>query len=196
MKNMKKNQIFSLRLLTAAAASAILTIGAAPSASAAPDTAAEAAPKPERNWEQHREEWMKARLDKAARRLDIQPAQQSAWDAYAHALEAPPGKMKKLPRDADAATIARHRADMAADHTARLMTIADATANLQAVLTPEQRTTFNHMVRFAQPHGHMAWMMHHRGEPHHPPEHGGPHHPPEHGGPGHDDGPPPAPPAQ
>ena len=95
---------------------------------------------------------MQARLDKMAERLEIKASQQDAWQAYAKvhkdmfdARPTPPAK------DADAATLARHRADMAAKMATKLATLADATAKLQGALTPEQAKTLADMTR--QPMG-------------------------------------------
>ncbi|MCZ7653884.1 MAG: hypothetical protein M5R42_05705 [Rhodocyclaceae bacterium] len=50
-------------------------------------------------------------------------------------------------KDADAATLARHRADMAAKMATKLATLSDATAKLQGALTPEQAKTLADMTR-------------------------------------------------
>ncbi|MEZ5618438.1 MAG: Spy/CpxP family protein refolding chaperone [Rhodocyclaceae bacterium] len=91
---------------------------------------------------------MQARLDKMAERLEIKASQQDAWQAYAKvhkdmfdARPTPPAK------DADAATLARHRADMAAKMATKLATLSDATAKLQGALTPEQAKTLADMTR-------------------------------------------------
>ncbi|MBK6632477.1 MAG: Spy/CpxP family protein refolding chaperone [Betaproteobacteria bacterium] len=91
---------------------------------------------------------MQARLDKMAERLEIKASQQDAWQAYAKvhkemfdARPTPPAK------DADAATLARHRADMAAKMAQKLTVLADATAKLQSALTPEQAKTLADMTR-------------------------------------------------
>jgi len=91
---------------------------------------------------------MQARLDKMANRLEIKASQQDAWQAYAKvhkdmfdARPTPPAK------DADAATLARHRADTAAKMATKLATLADATAKLQGALTPEQAKTLADMTR-------------------------------------------------
>ena len=95
---------------------------------------------------------MQARLDKMAERLEIKASQQDAWQAYVKthkemfdARPTPPAK------DADAATLARHRADMAAKMAQKLTVLADATAKLQSALTPEQAKTLADMTR--QPMG-------------------------------------------
>jgi hypothetical protein len=92
---------------------------------------------------------MQSRLDKMAQRLEIKASQQDAWQAYAkvHKEQFDPAAMKAPAKDADAATIARHRADMAAKMATKLATLADATAKLQGALTPEQAKTLADMTR-------------------------------------------------
>ena len=57
---------------------------------------------------------------------------------------------KKPEGNADAASIVRFRADMVAARAKKLGQVADATVKLQAALTPEQRKTFDQIVRNAQ----------------------------------------------
>jgi len=103
---------------------------------------------------EHRQQWIHERLERAANRLEIKASQQDAWQAFAQSVEAfatppaatPPG------RDADAAAIARFRADRAAEAARKLSVVADATSRLQGVLTPDQRKVFDEMAhRFAGP---------------------------------------------
>ena len=153
----------ALRFFTAFAISATLTAGFNMAASAAPDTHQ----KMEKDWAQHRQEMIKARLAKAAERLAIQPQQQGAWQAYADAVSSPIAGVhfdRSAPKDA--ASVARRHADFAAAHAAKLAKIADATASLQALLTPDQRVKFDKMVQFQHRHGHHGW-HHEHGEPHH-----------------------------
>jgi Spy/CpxP family protein refolding chaperone len=160
--NMNTIQNKSLRILAAIAVGAVLTGGLVSTASAAPDNGQ----KMEHDWARHRQEQMKARLAKASERLGIQPAQQNAWQAYADAVERPVGGFHKDPNaPTDAASIARRRADIAADHAAKQVKIAEATSALQTVLTPEQRQKFDQMVKHADRHGHRGW-------PHHNEHHG------------------------
>jgi hypothetical protein len=105
---------------------------------------------------QARKDWIQHRLDSAASRLEIKASQQSAWQAYAAAVQAL-GETDKLKptqpdADADAATIARERAERATAFAARLTAIADATARLQGVLSPEQKSTLKQITREAGPH--------------------------------------------
>ncbi|HWT71811.1 MAG TPA: Spy/CpxP family protein refolding chaperone [Oxalicibacterium sp.] len=162
---MKKNHIPVLRAFLAGTASAVLTFALASPASAASDAHSKMA----HNWAE-RQAHLQAHLAKEADHLGITAAQQAQWQAYANAVESPTGNVHKLPPDADAASIVRQRADMAAGHAAKLVRIADAAAALQAVLTQEQRGTFARMVRHAGPHG---WReARDRDRPH--PEDGGP----------------------
>jgi hypothetical protein len=91
---------------------------------------------------------MQARLDRMANRLEIKASQQDAWQAYAKVhkdmFDARPTPPEK---DADAAALARHRADTAAKMATKLATLADATAKLQSALTPEQARTLADMTR-------------------------------------------------
>jgi Spy/CpxP family protein refolding chaperone len=160
---MNKKYIPVLRALVAGVTSAMLTFAFATPASAAP--APDGSPKMAHNWAGYREHQahLQEHLDKEAKRLGINAAQQPQWDAYVKAVESPVGDLHRLPPDADAATIARQHADFAAGHAAKLARIADATAALQAVLTPEQQRTLAHIVRHAGPHG---WHMARNGAPH------------------------------
>ncbi len=70
--------------------------------------------------------------------------QQAAWDEYANAIAGITEQSMQQPTDeADAAAIARYRADETAELSRKMARIADATASLQAILTEEQRKTFN-----------------------------------------------------
>jgi hypothetical protein len=93
-------------------------------------------------------------LDAAAARLEIKASQQSAWQAYAAAVKdlAAEGMPPRPDADADAATIARQRAERASAFARKLGVIADATAKLQAVLTPEQKSVLTELTRNAGMH--------------------------------------------
>lgn len=113
---------------------------------------------------QHRMEHMqmkvKERIAKMAARLEIKASQQGAWSEYSRALESAFSSFPNRPaRDADAATVARARAEFAADRARKAAVISDATAKLQAVLAPEQRKVFDEMARRG---GHRG-MRGHRG---------------------------------
>lgn len=93
-------------------------------------------------------EHVQNRLQRMEERLQITPAQQNAWAAYRQTVEGLVGtNLAKPGADADAATIARFKAQRAAEHAQKLTQLADATATLQQALTPEQRTTLNEMAR-------------------------------------------------
>ncbi len=93
-------------------------------------------------------EHMQTRLDRMAERLKITADQQPAWTAYRQTVEGLIGAGPVKPAaDADAAAIARLRAQRAAEHAQKLSQLADATAALQQALTPEQQTVLNEMAR-------------------------------------------------
>ncbi|MDT3737562.1 MAG: Spy/CpxP family protein refolding chaperone [Denitratisoma sp.] len=133
------------KLTTALVAAGLALAAAVPVASAAPGPGMrEMTPEMQERMQSR----MQARLDRMANRLEIKASQQDAWQAYAKvhkdmfdARPTPPAK------DADAATLARHRADMAAKMATKLATLADATAKLQSALTPEQAKTLADMTR-------------------------------------------------
>jgi hypothetical protein len=89
-------------------------------------------------------EHMKARLDKLAARLEIKASQQIAWEEFAKSVGMLADRNVKKPGDdADAATVARYRAEMATEFANKLTKIADATSKLQASLTEDQRKILN-----------------------------------------------------
>lgn len=109
-----------------------------------------------RHWQQcspqEQEAWAKKHLDHEALMLEIKASQQSAWAAYAAAkldLMSAMHAMKPDAKadDADAATIARRRADRVAQLGQKLATLADATEKLQATLGDDQRTVLDRIVR-------------------------------------------------
>lgn len=102
--------------------------------------------------QQHRMERMqlklKERIAKLASRLEIKASQQGPWGEYVKARESMFANRPARPvRDADAATIAKARADFAAEMARKLAVVSDATASLQAVLTPDQRKVFDETAR-------------------------------------------------
>jgi len=146
-----------VRALAAMALSASLIATVSASAWAA-DTGPTAEQK--QQWVQKHQERIKARLAKAAQMLGISTSQQTAWDTYAAAVLASfptPGTGKP---DGDAASIARMRAERSAAHAQKMAALADATAALQALLTPEQRKTFDQLVQRAGHRGHHGHRMH------------------------------------
>lgn len=110
-------------------------------------------------------EHMKARLDKLAGRLEIKASQQAAWEEFSKSVEAMAERQANKPSDdADAAAIARYRADRAAGFAKKMAAIADATAKLQAVLTDSQRKILNQESRRFLHHGHKWGHMDHEHE--------------------------------
>lgn len=100
-------------------------------------------------------ERIRDRLDKLSQRLEIRASQQAAWDRFAHSVEMlAEHDMRQPGEDADAAAIARYRADRANDFAKKLGVIADATDNLQKVLTEDQRKVFNQAARLAMHRRH------------------------------------------
>lgn len=91
-----------------------------------------------------------AKLNDWERELNITQAQQSQWNAYATAIKNMKVSKYKLTRpdyNADAATLAQYEAQKAANQAEVLADVSDATAKLQAILTPEQQTKFTNIVR-------------------------------------------------
>lgn len=135
------------RALTAAVALALSAGWIAGAAAQAPAPADHAAMH-QRHGMEHMQMKMKARIAKMASRLEIKASQQGPWGDYVKARESMWANPPVRPaRDADAATIARARADFAADMARKLAAVSDATAKLQAVLAPEQRKVFDEMAR-------------------------------------------------
>ena len=129
--------------------------------------------------DQRRQEFFKHMSERMADRLEIKASQQAAFQAFTTSLQnamTPPAQHTEY--KSDAASIARAHADRAAEHARRLATIADATAQFQEVLTPDQRKTFDQM---AAAFAHRR--MHHRFGHHWGHEEGH-----DHDGHGHGDG--------
>jgi len=153
--------ITRLRRATAAAALAA-SLSAVTFAAATPQDArpAAAAQRPDPT-AMHRE-WIQHRLDSAAARLEIKASQESAWKDYSAsvlALADLAGPWRGRPAaDADAATIARERAERAEAFAARLKSIADATARLQGALSADQKAVLTEITRHA---GREGMMMEH-----------------------------------
>lgn len=101
---------------------------------------------------QHMQEHMRAhlqdRLQRLGDRLEIKASQQPAWQGFVKARLAMADNLPKLPApDADAATLARHRADAAAQMAKKLAEVADATAKLQQALSPDQSKLLADLMR-------------------------------------------------
>lgn len=129
-----------------------LLVAAAP----APDPGAAAAatvPDAAARHDQMRER-IHARLNELGQRLQINASQQDAWNAYVSTIESMfTARPARPAADADAATLARFRAELALNHAQKLSQLADATAKLQDVLDPEQRKTLDQAARRVQKHG-------------------------------------------
>lgn len=112
--------------------------------------------------QQYRQEHMKIGLDRLAQRLEIKASQQAVWEDFTKSVETLADQNGKKPGDdADAATIARYRADKAAEFASKLNKIADATSKLQAVLSEDQRKIFNQTAHRFLRHGQDAARFHH-----------------------------------
>ena len=164
---MKTSSLLS-RLLATAAIGVALASGCA-----TPTFAADINPaQMKQEWVKHHQDMRAEHFKKAATHLGITPAQEKEWQAFTDALNTMSPQLKHPEANADAASIARFHADMAAEHAKKLNAIADATSKLQASLTPEQRKTFNEMAhRFSHRHQHGRhhhWHHHgHHGHDHH-----------------------------
>lgn len=105
--------------------------------------------------QEHMRQHLEMRLNKLAERLQITDAQQGAWKTYKQTIEGLMGSNIARPApDADAASIARYRAELAAERAQKLSQLADATATLQQSLTPEQQQKLNEIARHMGRSGH------------------------------------------
>jgi hypothetical protein len=137
-------------------AAAAATLSATALAVDSPPESAPAATARPADMAQHHKEMIQRRLDQAASRLEIKASQQQAWQAFATAVQAlgdTGGAAARPAADADAATIARDRAERVTAFGRKLTTIADATARLQGVLSPEQKSVLTEITRNAGMHG-------------------------------------------
>jgi hypothetical protein len=97
---------------------------------------------------------MVRRLDRLGARLEIKASQQVAWDSFRKSVESVIQDRPQRPaRDIDAAALLRVRADMAQRRAQHLTTLAEATANLQQALEPDQRKVLDEVVRNLGPRG-------------------------------------------
>ena len=112
---------------------------------------------------------MSQRLDRLASRLEIKASQQEAWEAYRTARTSILENRPQRPaRDADAASVAKFRAEMAQRRATHLTTMAQAIANLQQVLEPQQRKVLDEIVRQSGTRGkHRGHRGGHRPGAHH-----------------------------
>lgn len=139
---------FSRSIVPVVAAAALLAVSAFPLAAAAHGHYA--CDQHHRLDSKQRAKFARRYLDRQATMLEIKASQQPAWDAYAAAkFELLTGfdNAKPLPLDADAATVARRRADRAKATAQSLDKLADATTKLEATLTDNQRKVLDRMTR-------------------------------------------------
>ncbi len=152
-----------------------ISVGLSMSLTSSAWAAASGSDQMQHEWARHRQEMRKARLTKMAERLEIKSSQQGAWQTYAKTYAAMMDRNTQRPNEpADAATLVRYRASVAAEHATKLAQLADATVRLQETLTPEQRQTLTDMVRHSQHRHHDRHSGPHRwnGRPHQPEQHG------------------------
>ena len=126
---MKARKAGSAGVLAAASVAFALAAGAATGAFAAPPATGDQAAMHQQHRMEHMQKKMKDRTAKMAARLEIKASQQGAWGEYVSAREAMWANPPVRPaRDADAATVARSRAEFAADMARKLAVVSDATA--------------------------------------------------------------------
>jgi hypothetical protein len=140
----------AINTIVIAVAAAATVLGSAAAANAAPRDGSRTGERHYRMDPEQRAQFARKRLDREASMLEIKASQQATWDVYAAArLELMKGFMDAKPAaaDVDAATLARQRAERAQTAAQGLAKLADATAKLQAVLSDEQRKTFDRLSR-------------------------------------------------
>ena len=96
----------------------------------------------------YRAERIQARLNYESRQLGITAAQQTVWNNYAQTAKQyaeQRGPANRPPANADQATFLKYRSERAAQHAQALANMSQATAKLEATLTPEQKAQFNTM---------------------------------------------------
>jgi protein CpxP len=122
---------------------------AAPSVWSQPtDTSAPAAQDNAAAREARLQQHLQGRLNRMAERLQITPTQQGAWTSYVNTVQSLVGtKLTRPASEADATSIARFRAELAAERAQKLSQLADATAALQQALDPQQQKTLDEIVR-------------------------------------------------
>lgn len=112
-----------------------------------------------------RQEWANKRLAELKQKLQITPAQEGAWTAFAAAHQ-PPANATRPDREAMARMTTPERIDqmraMRTQRNAEMDRRMEATKSFYAALTPEQRKLFDaQTARHAQRGGHHGGM--HRG---------------------------------
>lgn len=160
-----------LGMLATVVTGAILVIAFRSIAIAAPEQQVDRGRINPEQFHERMHEHLQARLDKLAQRLEIKASQQPVWEDFARSVEMlADGNAKKPGMDADAAAIARFRAERATEFAGKLARIADATAKLQAALSGDQRKILNQTAQ------QMLHRDHRFGRMHHGPDHRGPDH--------------------
>ena len=113
-----------------------------------------------------RQEWANKRLGELKQKLQITPAQEGAWTAFAAALQPPATPMARPDREAMSRMTTPERIDqmraMRTQRNAEMDRRLDATKSFYAALTSDQRKQFDDQTaRFAQRGGRHGAM--HRG---------------------------------
>jgi protein CpxP len=113
-----------------------------------------------------RQEWANKRLGELKQKLQITPAQEDAWTAFAAALQPPATPMARPDREAMSRMTTPERIDqmraMRTQRNAEMDRRLDATKSFYAALTSDQRKQFDDQTaRFAQRGGRHGAM--HRG---------------------------------
>ena len=153
---MKTQRSILVRRLLPALVVASVIVGAPAAWSQPTDTTTPAAADHSADRHARIQQHLQQRLNRMAERLQITPPQQDAWTAYVNTVQSMVGtKLTRPTKEADAASITRFRAELAAERAQKLNQLADATATLQQALDPEQRKTLDQMVRHAR-HGWRA----------------------------------------
>jgi len=146
----KTHRNYFLRRVLPAAVLATLVAGAPVAWSQSTDATTPAAQNRSAERQAHFRQHLQRRLNRMAERLQITPAQEAAWTAYVNSIQSMVGsKLMRPTPEADAASFARFRADLAAERAQKFAQLADATAALQLVLNPEQQQTLSKIVREA-----------------------------------------------
>ena len=157
-----------LGMLATVVTGAILIIAFRSIAIAAPEQQVDRSGINPEQFHERMHENLQARLDRLAQRLEIKASQQPVWEDFAKSVEAlADGNAKRPGDDADAAAIARYRADRAAEMAGKMSKIADATVKLQSALSEDQRKILNQTAQL------MLHRDHRFGHMHHDPDHGG-----------------------
>jgi Spy/CpxP family protein refolding chaperone len=110
-----------------------------------------------------RQEWANKRLAELKQKLQITPAQEGAWTAFAAAHQ-PPANAMRPDRDAMARMTTPERIDqmraMRTQRNAEMDRRMEATKSFYAALTPEQRKQFDEQTARHARHGDHHGGMH------------------------------------